>query len=593
MIVSKKSATDPKLKWFKDARLGMFVHFGPYALLERGEHTLNVHKMQRAEYEKLRTKFNPHRFNADEWIDVAEDMGARYITITAKHLDGFLMYDSALTDYKITNTPFGRDLVGELIEACHRRNMRICLYYSREEWHHRNYVHTPGVGYSLSVPLPDQKPDWPKYMEYFMGQLREMCTKYGRIDGFWFDAYGPSMPGDPTPKQVYDLIKHYQPGAVVNDRNEYGDFFTPERSIREGLAGYLLESCQAIGLEWGYIKDCALYSAPYLIQSVAHLAGLGGNFLLNFGPKADGTLPADRVAITHMVGEWVRRNQEAIFGTDSFLVNPATYEQGSDTSPIRATQRGKDIYLLLLEWPRMNSFRVGDIRAEPKSAELLGHKGKLTCKLGPNGLEIRDLPPVAPQMGVNVVKLSFRTVPKAPRVRESRPPSVPVSPVKATVLPSECARMLGFFRKGRRIRIRPEIGGFVADNPMPWQNVDKVLVDWMRPEQKAVWDVDCEKAGRYEVSIEVRCLKRLAGSEFTVKAAGQTLRGVVKATPLMPAGSGRPLSPDMACCRFVRQRVGVLRLPKGKSSITIQPTCTAKMGRFADVREVRLRPIKK
>ena len=116
-------------------------------------------------------------------------MGARYITITAKHLDGFCMFDSALTNYKITNTPFVHDLVGELAEACHRRSMHICFYYSRAEWHHRNYLHDPDAGYSLIRPLPEQRPDWSKYIEYFLGQLREFCTNYGRVDGFWFDAY--------------------------------------------------------------------------------------------------------------------------------------------------------------------------------------------------------------------------------------------------------------------------------------------------------------------------------------------------------------------------------------------------------------------
>ena len=225
-IVRKESAVDPQLRWFGQARFGMFVHFGVYAPLGKGEWAMYHEDIRREAYEPLMAEFCPHRFDADEWVDVAEGAGARYITVTAKHHDGFCLFDSALTDWKITNTPFGRDLIGELVAACQRRGMRIVLYYSQPDWHHPNYVHLPGAFKDLWYARADDAPDWRRYQAYLRGQVLELVTQYGPIDGLWFDGSHKSEQAWQG-KQLYALIKQHQPGAVVNDRARYGDFFTP------------------------------------------------------------------------------------------------------------------------------------------------------------------------------------------------------------------------------------------------------------------------------------------------------------------------------------------------------------------------------
>ncbi|GAG40523.1 unnamed protein product, partial [marine sediment metagenome] len=251
---------------------GMFVHFGIYAQVGRGEWIQYREDIPRAEYEKLMHTFNPAKFDADSWVDLAERAGCRYIAFTAKHHDGFCMFDSALTDYKITNTPFERDFTGELIQACHRRGMRIVLYYSPPDWHHPNFVNLKGAFKDLDNPPATDRPDWPKYLAYFHGQIEELCTKYGRIDGIWFDGSHKSEKMWQG-RKVYRTIKKHQPGAVINDRCRCGDFFTPERSLPENLDGYLFEACQSVSATgWGYNRKSPQFSVPNLVENLVRLA---------------------------------------------------------------------------------------------------------------------------------------------------------------------------------------------------------------------------------------------------------------------------------------------------------------------------------
>ena len=170
MIV--KRDLDADQQWFPAARFGMFIHFGLYALLGRGEWVMYNEDIPREEYSKLAERFNPHRFDAAAWVAAAQRCGCRYITVTAKHHDGFCLFDSALTDYKITNTPFKRDLIGELVTACRQAGMRVCLYYSQPDWHHKNFVHRPQAFKDLQYARPDDRPDWPEAVGRCPGYCR-------------------------------------------------------------------------------------------------------------------------------------------------------------------------------------------------------------------------------------------------------------------------------------------------------------------------------------------------------------------------------------------------------------------------------------
>lgn len=589
MLIRKQSINDPKLQWFRESRIGLFIHFGLYSILAQGEQIFGDRRanIARSEYERLIRRFNPRRFSARAWVDQAEAMGARYITITAKHLDGFCLFDSALTDYKITNTPFSRDLIGELVKECHTRGMRICIYYSRVDWRHRNYDHDPSASYSLAMPLPGQKPDWPRYMEYFIGQIRELCTKYGRIDGFWFDAYGPSRKGDPSPRYIYNLIKRLQPGAIINDRNGYGDFFTPERRLADDLSEYLHETCQALGWEWGYVADAALFSGTFLLQSMACVVGHGGNFLLNVGPKADGTFPKDRVERMRIVGRWLKRNAEAVYGAlPVSALNAAALDAAgkvqAKVAAFFATRRNRNLYLLLPEWPKENRILIPGIGLHPVAVALFGNKKPtvLQTKSVSTGLMIKALPPLPPQEGVNVIRLAFRKFPPLVH-RVPQPRAMVIAASKPTLLPAELAQRTGRGRKGTLIPLRYEIeDGHGAERAMPGEKTFGAFLG-MTTDQKATWCVCCPSSGQYRAAIQFRCPQTSAGGEYVIETAGQRLRRIVMPSP----GTGKEwkapkdnirmanqLAPSWAeVALYGFQEAGILNLPKGIARIILKP----------------------
>ncbi len=206
------------LKWFEEAKFGLFIHWGIYSLIGRGEWVMHNEKIPVEEYEKLQPQFNPTEFDAEKWVQLAQAAGMKYITITSKHHDGFCMFDSKLTDYTSMHSPAQRDFIGELTRACQKHGMKISYYYSLLDWHH-----------------PDYKTNLPAYIEYAKGQLRELCTNYGKIDGIWFDGGWEHSAEEWHSKEIIDMIRELQPGIVINNRARYdGDFDTPEQHVPGG-----------------------------------------------------------------------------------------------------------------------------------------------------------------------------------------------------------------------------------------------------------------------------------------------------------------------------------------------------------------------
>jgi alpha-L-fucosidase len=209
--------------WFMERRFGLFVHWGLYAIPAWHEQHQWRGGVPRAEYEQLIHRFNPVNFDPDAWLDLAEDAGMRYLCITTKHHDGFCLWDTAQTDYSVMHSPYGRDILAMLAEACHRRGVPLCLYYSVADWHHPNYPNQ-GRSHELAGPQPGDEPDWPAYREFLVAQVRELCTQYGEIHGFWWDM---NVTGVVDPS-INDMIRRLQPNAVINNRGfDEGDFGTP------------------------------------------------------------------------------------------------------------------------------------------------------------------------------------------------------------------------------------------------------------------------------------------------------------------------------------------------------------------------------
>ncbi len=381
--------------WFLQRRFGLFIHWGLYAIPAWHEQQQWRAGVPRADYARLQAQFNPARFDPDAWLDLAERAGMQYLCFTTKHHDGFCLWDSAETDYKVTRTPYGRDVLALLAAACQRRGMPLCLYYSVVDWHHPAYPHQ-GRSHELAGPQPGDAPDWPRYRAYLLAQVRELCTRYGPIHGFWWDM---NVTGIVDPS-INDEIRRLQPAAVINNRGfDEGDFGTPERDFDDhsGVLAWerLTEACQSVGREsWGYRRDEDYYSVRHLQASIAGALARGGNYLLNVGPMADGALPPAAVAIVEQVGAWYQRVREAYEGAapaSALTVN----------RDVLLTRKGNVLYVHLHRPPSTRRVELGPIAAEPLRATLLNTGAPVgwrldtlpTQHMGPHGERIAQ--PVA------------------------------------------------------------------------------------------------------------------------------------------------------------------------------------------------------
>ncbi len=385
---------------YQEMRFGLFVHWGVYALIGRGEWVMHNEQIPAAEYEKLVQRFNPADFDAYEWAQLMVDSGQRYLVITSKHHDGFCMFDSALTDYKVTNTPFGRDPLAELSRALAQRGLKLGFYYSLLDWHH-----------------PAYRSDWPAYVRYYQGQVRELCTRYGELGMIWFDGYWPGH-APPAPHFLeggpwdlagtYDLIHQLQPNALIGNNHHVAplkgeDFQMFEQDLPgENTAGFNagqmgalpLESCLTINRNWGYNPDDREHkSASALIRFLVECIGRDSNLLLNVGPTPLGQIQPEHAERLRAVGRWLRAHGEAVYGARPLSRHEWGYAVQNPAS-------GR-VYLHLLNWPGAAlSLRVPQAR----SAALLADGSQVPARRQGDGL-VLSLPATAPDPADTVIVL--------------------------------------------------------------------------------------------------------------------------------------------------------------------------------------------
>lgn len=350
--------------WFKK-RFGMFVHWGLYSIAGWHEQLEWRGGVPRAEYEKLLQQWNPKQYNPDAWLDLAESAGMEYICLTTKHHEGFCLWDTKLTPFNTMNTPYGKDVLGMLAEACHRRNFPLCLYYSVADWHSPLY---PNQGRSHELPpQPGDHPSLENYLEFLKGQVGELLTRYGKISGFWWDMRVDKF-NDPS---INAMIRALQPSIVINNRGfDDGDFGTPERDYDRSYDQprsfrQRIEACQSVGMEsWGYRKDEDYYSLRYLTSSIAKYRARDANYLLNVGPDGDGVIRAKPTEILGRIGKWYKRVREAF--DDAVPVSAITANRD-----VLITRKENSLYVHLVQPLDGEEVRLRPLALPPLRAVLL------------------------------------------------------------------------------------------------------------------------------------------------------------------------------------------------------------------------------
>jgi alpha-L-fucosidase len=427
---TNERAEAQRTEWFRDAKFGMFVHWGPYSLasVEASWPIMRPEPggISQDEYANLYKRFNPTQFDPAAWVGLAQEAGQRYMVFTTKHHDGFCMFDSSLTDYKITNTPYAKDVTAMLARAAHEANMPIGFYYSPPDMHNPNFRDTTKLVKDSWHGDP-QRLQWADYLDYMAGQLHELLTRYGPVVLIWFD--GLDCPYKYNPWRMLPLIHQLQPKALVNDRLGLpADFGSSafEEGVPSGVPTTtgkvvpltygspaslsqtapppehfrLWEECMTINDTWAYNKNDQHYkSVKQLVQILADVASKGGNFLLDVGPTPEGTIQPEFVERLRGMGQWLKVNGESIYGT--------TYGPLQNLAFGKTTAKDDTVYIHVFDWPSTGTLQFNGLNKVISAVSVLATGERLEFKQEGSGTAI-NVPSTAPDPYDSVIRIQVR-----------------------------------------------------------------------------------------------------------------------------------------------------------------------------------------
>ena len=331
------NAKEKDVQAWRQMKFGLFIHWGPVSLKgteigwsrggeRRGRNDKSTGSIPVEIYDNLYKQFNPVKFNADEWVQIAKDAGMKYLVFTSKHHDGFSMFDSKVTEYKISNSPFKRDVVKELADACHKGGLKLGYYYSPPDWYHPDY----------------RTENHARYIEFLHGQLREICSNYGKIDIIWFDGLGGSAK-DWGSENLFKMIRQLQPNVIINNRAGFpADHDTPEQRIGKFQNDRPWETCMTICRQWAWKPNDDMKSLKQCIQTLVKTVGGDGNLLFNVGPMPDGRIEPRQVERLKEMGAWLKKYGQSIYGTRGGPFKPGAWGA--------STHKGNAVYVHIMNW---------------------------------------------------------------------------------------------------------------------------------------------------------------------------------------------------------------------------------------------------
>lgn len=424
---------DARMEWFRDARFGMFIHWGLYAVPAGewkgkpvegiAEWIQSKAQIPVAEYEPLKDQFNPVKYDADAWVQLAKNAGMKYIVLTSKHHDGFCLWDSAQTDWDIASTPYRKDLLKPLAAACKKHGVTLCFYHSIMDWHHPDW----GTRQPWRGNADNPAPDMDKYTAYMKAQLKELVENYGPLGILWFDGEWEDAWTHERGLDLYEYVRSLQPSIIVNNRVDKGrkgmeglnkagefagDYGTPEQQIpAQGVPGLDWESCMTMNDTWGFSRrDQDWKSTEKLVRNLIDIASKGGNYLLNVGPTAEGEIPAPSVERLKEIGEWMKVNGESIHGTQANPFPKTPWGRCTTKSIAGGNTR---LYLHVFDWPADGKLPLPSLKNEIVKAQLLARPDqKVAARKAADGAPVIELGGKAPCAIASVVAVDIKGSPE-------------------------------------------------------------------------------------------------------------------------------------------------------------------------------------